>query len=576
MQRIIDNKIYLISLLIGIISGIAALLLKNLVHFIGDRLVGNIPISQSSIWFFALPMVGIIITVLLVKYVIRADLGHGVTKVLESISLHKGMLRLHHTFSSMITSSFTIGFGGSVGAEAPVVLTGAAIGSNLSRFFRLSATETMLMLGCGATGAIAGIFKAPIAGVVFTLEVLMLDLTMSSLLPLLISAISAAVLAYYFMGDASLFTFHLNHNFNAMNVPFYLLTGVFAGIVSLYFIRVSTYFERKFKEMKHQFSRILLGGLALGVSIFLFPPLWGEGYISINKIFNGAGMNLFDNSVFYTFQDSHWFFLLYLLLLIIFKVLSMTATTASGGVGGVFAPSLFVGAVSGYLIAMLSNRLFGINLPYENFALAGMAAMVAGVMHAPMLGIFLAAEITGGYSLLFPLIIAAITSYVTINQFEPHSIYARRLAAKGILVTHHKDRAALHYMNVERLIEKDFTIVSPDMTLGDLTKAIAASKRDLFPVVDADGTLRGMLKMNDIRKIIFNTELYDNIHVRDLMYMPEFYISPHDSMLDVAAKFESCGRFNLAVIDNGKYVGFISRARVFSDYRDTVSSMSQE
>ncbi|MGV8139850.1 MAG: chloride channel protein [Mangrovibacterium sp.] len=575
-RLVIEKKIYWISLLIGLVSGTAALILKNLVYFIGETLVGNLKISSGSILFFAFPVVGIVITVFIVKLIIKDDLGHGVTKALEAISLRKGILKAHHMISSMITSSFTIGFGGSVGAEAPVVLTGSAIGSNLARFFKLSYSETMLLLGCGATGAIAGIFKAPIAGVVFTLEVLMLDMTMASMLPLMISAISAAVLAYFFMGDAELFKFHLVSTFNGSNIPFYVVLGVFLGFVSLYFIRMSLYLEIRFKRIRRQYLRIATGGIILGLLIFLFPPLWGEGYTSVNKVFNGLGSTLLNNSLFFNLKDNPWFFIVFLLSLIIFKVVAMTATTASGGVGGVFAPSLFVGAIGGYFVAYFSNFVFGADLPLENFALAGMAAMLAGVMHAPLLGIFLTAEITGGYQLFFPLIISAIVSYLTIVQFEPHSIYARRLAMKGELVTHHKDKAILHFMEIDHLIEKDFAIISSDATLGDLTKIIARSKRNLFPVVDADGTLRGMIKMDDIREIIFNHELYDKVYVKDLMYMPEFYISPRDSMYTVAAKFESSGRFNLAVIDNGKYIGFISRARVFSDYRNTMRTLSND
>lgn len=575
-RLIVDKKIYWISLLIGLISGTAALILKNLIHFTGETLVGNLKISRESYLFFAFPVVGIVITVLIVKYLIKDDLGHGVTKALEAISLKKGILKAHHMISSMITSSFTIGFGGSVGAEAPVVLTGSAIGSNLARFFKLSYSETMLLLGCGATGAIAGIFKAPIAGVVFTLEVLMLDMTMASMLPLMISAISAALLASYFMGDAELFKFNLISTFDSTNIPFYVFLGIFLGFVSLYFIRMSLYLEIRFRKIRKQYVRIAVGGLTLGLLIFLFPPLWGEGYTSVNKVFNGLGPMLLNNSLFFNLRDNPVFIIFFLLLLIVFKVVAMTATTASGGVGGVFAPSLFVGAIGGYFVAYFSNFLLGVNLPPENFALAGMAAMLAGVMHAPLLGIFLTAEITGGYELFFPLIISAITAYLTIVQFEPHSIYARRLAMKGDLVTHHKDKAVLHFMEVQQLIEKDFAIVPPDATLGDLTRIIAKSKRNLFPVVEADGTLRGMVKMDDIREIIFDHELYDKVHVRDLMYMPEFYISPRDSMYTVAAKFESSGRFNLAVIDNGKYIGFISRARVFSDYRNTMRTLSNE
>ncbi len=378
------------------------------------------------------------------------------------------------------------------------------------------------------------------------------------------------------MGDAVLFKFNLVHGFDASNIPFYLVLGIFSGFVSLYFTRMTMLMEYLFKRIRKQYLKIVFGGLILGLLIFIFPPFWGEGYQSINKVFNGLGPNLLDNSLFFNFKDNPWFIVLFLFLLILFKVFATTATTASGGVGGVFAPTLFVGAIGGYFVASFANLALGLDLPLDNFALAGMGAMMAGVMHAPLLGIFLTAEITGGYELFFPLIVSATVSYLTIMYFEPYSIYTKRLALKGELITHHKDKAVLHFMEVGELIETDFEVISPDATLGDLTKVIARSKRNLFPVVEIDGTLRGMVKMDDIREIIFKHELYDEVHVRDLMYMPEHYISPRDTMHVVAAKFESSGRFNLAVIDKGKYVGFISRARVFSNYRNKVRTLSHD
>ena len=576
-QRLMGKKkLYWISFFIGILTGLAALILKNLIHFIGERLVGHFVTTRENFLYLAFPLVGILITVLIIRFFIKDDLGHGVSKILGAISNNKGKIKSHNSFSSMITSSFTIGFGGSVGAEAPVVLTGASIGSNLGRFFKLEQADIMLMVGCGATGAIAGIFKAPIAGIVFTLEVLMLDLTMASLVPLLISGITSAVIAYYFMGEAALFKFSVVSMFQAIQVPFYILLGVFSGFLSLYFTRMTMAVEKRMINIKNQAARLITGGIALGGLIFLFPPLWGEGYTSINKLFNGFGADLLDNSMFYGLHSNPWFFALFLLLLIIFKVVAMSVTTASGGIGGIFAPSLFVGAIGGYFMAFFLNLVFGLNLPVENFALAGMAAMMAGVMHAPLLGIFLTAEITGGYELFFPLIIASLAAYITIMRFEPHSIYTKRLALDGKLVTHNKDKAVLHFMEVGKLIETDLEIIDPDATLGDLVKAISRSKRDLFPVVDKDGIMKGMVKMNDIRDIVFKQELYDSVHVKDLMYMPEYYISPEDKMQIVAEKFETCGRFNLAVLDHGKYLGFISRAKVFSNYRNTVRTFSKD
>ena len=571
-----NKKLYWISFIIGIVSGLAALILKKLIHFIGEKLMGHSVITNENFWFLAFPLIGILITVLIIKFFIKDDIGHGVSKILGSISNNKGIIKPHNSFSSMITSSFTIGFGGSVGAEAPIVLTGASIGSNLGRFFKLDQADIMLMIGCGATGAIAGIFKAPIAGIVFTLEVLMLDLTMASLVPLLISGITAAVISVYFMGDVVFFKFSVVNSFTADNIPFYILLGVFAGFLSLYFTQVTLSVERRLKSIKKQGIRLLYGGIALGVLIFIFPPLWGEGYSSINKVFNGLGLDLLDNSMFYGFRENPWFFVIFLLSLLFFKVIAMSVTTASGGVGGIFAPTLFVGAIGGYFLAFLLNLVFGLNLPLDNFALAGMGAMMAGVMHAPLLGIFLTAEITGGYELFFPLIISSLAAYITIMRFEPHSIYTKRLALDGQLVTHHKDKAILHFMDVAELIETDFEMVSPEATLGDLVQAISHSKRDLFPVVDEDGMLIGMVKMNDIRDIVFKQDLYQTTKVKDLMYMPEHYISPEDTMHVVAEKFETSGRYNLAVINKGKYIGFISRAKVFSIYRKTVRTFSHD
>jgi CIC family chloride channel protein len=476
----------------------------------------------------------------------------------------------------MITSAFTIGFGGSVGAEAPIVYTGAAIGSNISKFFNLNENQIRLLIGCGATGAIAGIFKAPIAGIMFTLEVLMLDLTMASLIPLLLSGITAATLAYFFMGDTVLFHFAISNQFSYDNLPFYILLGILSGFISLYFTRTGMYVESLVKRIKNSYTKLIFGGITLGLMVFIFPSLWGEGYDSINKIFIGDGADLLNNSVFFDWKTEPNVLLLILIAILFLKVFAMAITTSSGGVGGIFAPTLFMGAVGGYILSLSLNTFFGLHLPHANFALAGMGALMAGVMHAPLLGIFLIAEITGGYQLLVPLIISATVAYVTITRFEPHSIYTKRLAELGDLVTHHKDKAAMHFMNTKELIETDFEILSPDLNLGQMTYFIARSKRDLFPVVDENGMMEGMIKMNDVRNLMFEQDLYEKISVRDLMYMPEFYISPNDSIEVIVEKFKTCGRYNLAVLDEGKYIGFISRARVFSVYRDTMADLSFE
>lgn len=568
------NKIYILSLLVGLLSGTAAFMLKNFVHYVSHFLTRHFKITDGSYLYLAYPMIGILISVLIIKYLIKDDISHGVSKILSVISRKGSRIRPHNMFSSMITSGFTIAFGGSVGAESPIVYTGSAIGSNVAELFKLNQNQLRLLIGCGATGAIAGIFKAPIAGIMFTLEVLMLDLTMASLIPLLISGITAATLSYFFMGDSVLFHFDLSHQFNYNNLPYYILLGAFCGFISLYFTRVGMYVESKMKSISNIYVKLVVGGASLGLLIFVFPSLWGEGYESINKIFVGEGADLLNNSIFFDWKSDPYILLLILAFILIFKVVAMSVTTASGGVGGIFAPTLFMGAIGGYFLSLSLNTFFGLELPHANFALAGMGALMTGVMHAPLLGIFLIAEITGGYQLLVPLIISATVAYVIATRLEPHSIYTKRLAEAGDLVTHHKDRAAMHYMNVRELIETDFEILTPDLTLGQMTYHIARSKRDLFPVVDENGVMKGMIKMNDIRNLMFDQDLYDKITVSDLMYMPEFFISPNDSVELVAEKFRTSNRYNLAVIDNGKYIGFISRARVFSAYRDIMEDLS--
>ncbi|MFA5326712.1 MAG: chloride channel protein [Prolixibacteraceae bacterium] len=571
------NLIYILSLLVGILSGTAAFLLKNFIHYVGDFLQGNFKNAEESFFYLAYPMIGILISYLIVKYLIKDDISHGVSKILSKLSKKDSYIKAHNMFSSMITSGFTIGFGGSVGAEAPIVYTGAALGSNLSQLLKLNHNQVRLLIGCGATGAIAGIFKAPMAGIMFTLEVLMLDLTMASLIPLLISGITAATLAHFFMGDAVLFHFSVQNQFDYNNLGYYILLGVFSGFISLYFTRTGMYIEGRVKRIKNNLVKVMTGGIGMGILVFVFPTLWGEGYESINKIFNGAGYDLLSKSMFFSqYRSDPYFLLIILVLILIFKVFAMSITTSSGGVGGIFAPTLFMGAIGGYIVSLSLNTVFGLHLSDANFALVGMGSLMAGVMHAPLLGIFLIAEITGGYQLLVPLIISSTVAYVTITRFEPHSIYTKRLAEAGDLVTHHKDKAAMHFMEVKELIETDFEVLTPDLTLGQMTYHIARSKRDLFPVVDDNGMMIGMVKMNDIRNLMFDQDLYDKITVRDLMYMPEFFISPNDPMDLVVEKFQSCKRYNLAVLDEGKYIGFISRAKVFSTYRDTMADLSHE
>ncbi len=570
------NFIYILSIVTGVLSGLAALILKTLIYFVAEKLTYWFVVDGISYLYLVYPLIGIFLAVLFVKFVVRDDIGHGVSKILYAISRKSSNIKLHNTYSSMIASSVTIGLGGSVGSEAPIVLTGASIGSNLARLFKLNYKYVTLMVGCGSAGAIAGIFNAPMAGIVFTLEVLMLDLTMAYLIPLLLSAISATILTSFFMNESVLLHFAQVNTSDIHTIWVYILLGVFTGVVGIYFTRTTMYLEKYFAKIKNWVIRLLIGGFILGLLIFIFPPLWGEGYVSIATIFKGHGTDLLNGSLFFGGKENIFVLISVLAGILIFKVFAMSATTASGGVGGIFAPTLFMGAVAGYFLVTTVNLVFHLGLHEDNFALAGMAGMMAAVMHAPLTGIFLTAEITGGYGMFIPLLVTSTVAYVTIMRFEPHSVYTKQLAKRGELLTHHKDQNVLRMMNIRQLIETDFEILHPDAKLRDVVDAISKSTRNLFPVVDEKGSLKGMVKLSEIKSLIFEPALYDTVWVKDLMYMPEYFISPDDDMEGVAKKFETSGRYNLAVIDEGKYLGFISRAIVFSKYRKAIQNSSTE
>ncbi len=577
IKNIPDRQfIIFLSLVIGIISGLAGVLLKNLVYYTHYFMTNGFDFKAINYMYFAYPMFGIILTVLFVKYVVKDNIDHGVSKILYAISKKNGVLKPHNTFSSIIGSSLTVGFGGSVGLEAPIVLTGSAIGSNLGRIFRLNYKTIILLIACGSAGAIAGIFKAPIAGVVFAIEVLMLDLTMATLIPLLIAAVTGSTVAFFLMGKDVVFSFHVETPFLFTEIPYFILLGIFAGFVSLYFTRATMFFEQKFKNISNPVIRIFSGGAILGLLIFIFPSLFGEGYEALMDILNGKGENIINQTIFSNLTGNNWLFLLVLLMILIFKVLAMAATTGSGGVGGIFAPTLFMGGVSGFFVARFSNLVSSFKVNESVFSLVGMAGVMAAVMHAPLTAIFLIAEITGGYELFPQLIITATIAYLTIMYFEPHSIYTKRLASRGELMTHDKDKAVLSMMHLEKLIEKNFKTIHPEATLGELVKAIEGSSRNVFPVVDDENNFFGIVFMDNIRHIIFQPELYEKTYISELMFMPETTINPDETMEEVAKKFQQSGKFNLAVIQDGKYLGFLSRARVFSSYRNLLKDFSDD
>lgn len=564
--------ILFVSFLVGLCTAGAAIILKNLIHFIQHLLTGNFEVGSVNFLYLLYPAIGILVSGLFVKYIVRDDISHGVTKILYAISQRKSRIKPHNTWTSLVASSLTIGFGGSVGAEAPIVLTGAAIGSNLGRLFRMEQKTLMLLVGCGAAGAIAGIFKAPIAGLVFVIEVLLLDLTMTSVLPLLISSVTAATVSYIFTGTEAMFPFSQTEVFEMGRIPYVILLGIFCGLLSLYFTRVMNKIEGMFRYLKGYWKKFFAGVIVLSILIFLLPPLYGEGYDTIGSLLNGQYSHIMNKSPFYNLSDSYWGIAVFLGLILLAKVFASSSTNAGGGCGGIFAPSLFLGCIAGFVFAHISNY-FSITmyLPEKNFALLGMAGVMAAVMHAPLTGVFLIAELTGGYDLFLPLMIVSIGSYLTILMFEPHSIYSMRLAQKGELLTHHKDKAVLTLLNKDSVIETDFQVAYPDMSLGDMVKVIAKSGRNIFPVIDEKGILLGVVLLDNIRNIMFRPELYNRFYVDKFMVSVPARIQMYMSMDQIMKLFDDTKAWNLPVVDEeGHYIGFMSKSKILNTYREVL------
>lgn len=574
----IDQRrfLYLLSLIVGLLSALAAVLLKNAIHYTEQLLTTWFEGSSTTYLYLIYPLFGMLLTVLFVKYIIKENIGHGISRILHAISKNSSRIKTHNTWSSIVASTFTIGFGGSVGAEAPIVFTGASIGSNIGRLMKMNYRNITLLIGCGAAGAVAGIFKAPVAGIVFTLEILMLDLTIASIVPLLISSVTAATVSYFLMGKGTLFSYTIIEGFSLTNIPWYIVLGIAAGLLSVYFTRSTMLIENLYEKISNKYIRLVCGGVVLGGLILLMPPLYGEGYNTIRMLLNGDTISIFENSFFSGHGDKLWFLLIFLAALSLFKVVASSSTNGAGGVGGIFAPSLFIGGVSGFLVSRLINTVFSANLPECSFTLAGMAGVMAGIMHAPLTAIFLIAEITGGYSLLIPLIITSTVSYVTIMRFEKHSIYHKRLAKRGELITHHKDKAVLTRMDWTREIETDLISLRSDNTLGDLVKIISTSKRNMFPVVDEIGVLEGIVLLDNVRDIMFKQEQYEKVIISDIMIMPPSYIDKSEKVESVMDTFRKTGAWNLPVLDGGVYIGFLSKSRIFSTYRDLLMELSDD
>ncbi len=570
-----QREILLLAFVVGLGSGLAAALLTRAIQFFQWILVGWFKTPAESVLYFVYPGVGMLIAMLLVKSLIKDNIGHGVTKVLLAISKNNSRIKAHNTWSSILTSSITIGFGGSVGAEAPIVYTGAAIGSNVAQKLGLSYRNITLLLGCGAAGAIAGIFKAPMAGVLFTLEILLFNMSMTAILPLVVSSITATVVSYWLRGDAVAFENTITP-FQMGNIVYYVAFGIICGFASLYFTRMTLKTEDRIGKIKNPIRKWAFCALGIGILMFIFPPLYGEGYGCLTNLLNGKDVEAVGTSFFSKFFNIPWVLPIFFLAVFFLKVFSMSFTNAGGGVGGTFGPTLFMGGIIGFVCSRTSN-LLGLSVPETNFTLVGMAGLMAGVMQAPLTAIFLIAEITGGYALLMPLIITSAVSYATIRTIEPYSIYTKRIAKQGYLLTHDSDQAVLTLLKIDKLIETDFTPVQVNDSLGHLVKAIARSKRNTFPVLDDDRKLQGLVSLDVVKEDMFDKSKYDTVFVYNYMKTNFDYVLDEARMEDVMKKFEETNAWILPVVDkDGKYVGFVSKSNIFSSYRERLQEVSRD
>jgi CIC family chloride channel protein len=564
------------SLLIGLTTGLIAVLLKNLVHITGRELYKNSSPEHPQFLYLALPGIGILLTVLYLRYFIKDNLSHGISKVLQAISKKHSRIKFHNTYSSIISSTLTVGFGGSVGLEAPIVYTGSAVGSNVAQLFRQDYKTTTLLLACGAAGAIAGIFKAPIAATVFALEVLMIDLSMWSIIPLLLSSVSGALVSYFLMGDNVMFNFTLHDSFEKKNIMFYLILGVICGLISVAFIRQMAYFEKQMAKVKHVWQKITLGTIILGILIFLMPPLFGEGYLTLQFLQGNNPEQIARLIQFDYLKTSSDTILIFLAAVVLFKGVAVAMTTSTGGIGGVFAPALFMGGITGFIVAEVLNKFYFIQVSVRNFSLAGMAGVMAGIMHAPLTAIFLVAEITGGYGLFIPLIVTASTCYLTTKYFEKNSIYTKELIKKGETLTHHKDHNILTLLKIENVIETNCIFLNPKDKLRYIVELFRKYDRNIFPVLSEESELLGLVMLNDIRDKMFNPDLLDTTSVVDYYSDVPAIIDYYDTFERIMKIFDKTQAWNLPVIKEGKFAGLISRSTLYSEYRKLMLQLSNE
>lgn len=570
------NFVMVLSGLVGVFGGLAAVTLKTAVHWIQETL-RNLEGLWTQYAYLFFPLLGIVLTSLVARKILKARLGHGITGILYAISKKSSIISSAKTYSRMITSAITVGFGGSVGLEAPIVVTGSAIGSNIGQLMHLNYKQRTLLIGCGAAAAISGIFNSPVAGVIFSIEVILTEVTIAAFIPLLIASVFGSLISMLFLGESVLFSFDLKDPFLASDFPFYLVLGVVCGLASVYFTRATLFAESLAHKIRNKMTRAVVGGLALGIIIFLFQPIYGEGYETITDILNGNAANLLKNSILLSGLDNTTYLILFGLGVLFIKPIATGLTIGSGGNGGIFAPSLFVGGITGFLFAQGYNMLnFSKTLSISNFTLVGMCGVMSGVLHAPLTAIFLIAEITSGYTLFLPLMLVSAVALSTNSRFENHSFYTGKLIKAGDLIQNDKDRQVLSLIRIDKMIEKDLLQIGPEKTLGDLVALVQKSKRNIFPVVNEDQELMGIITLDDIREMMFNQEYQKSVIVQTLMHRPPDTVSPKDKMQEVMSKFEKTGAWNLPVIQHGKYLGFVSKSRIFNAYRTRLKRQHKE
>ena len=562
--------------LIGNISGLAAVTLKEVVHTIQQTLTSGFDVKYENYFYIGFPLIGILLTVLITQYFLKEKLGHGITQILYDISKRSSIIRRSRMYSRMLTSAITVGFGGSVGLEAPIVVTGSAIGSNIARLMHLTHNKRTLLIGCGAAGAISAIFNSPVAGVIFSMEVILADVTIAMFIPLLIASVTGALISLTLLGDDVLFSFQLVDSFKASDTPFYILLGIVCGLVSVYFTRTTYKVESLIKRVKNALGRAVAGGILLGVIIFVFPPIYGEGYNTIKLLLAGREGEIFNTTLFFSEIDNVFLLLAFIFGVLLVKPVASALTIGSGGSGGIFAPSLFLGGITGFLFAALVNMLTWGNMSTSNFTLVGMCGVMSGVLYAPLTAIFLIAEITSGYELFVPLMLVSAISYSTSSFFEKHSLYTKHLIERGDLIQNDRDRQVLSQIDLKKIIETDLLVVHPEATLGELVDRVKVSKRNIFPVVNDQDELMGVVTLDDIRKIMFDREAQENTKVKTLMSAPPASVQPHENMQSVMSKFEISGAWNLPVIEEGKYKGFLSKSTIFNTYRKKLIRHQQE